>query len=115
MAKNDEKKVSYDGLTASDVLAPNAHNEVDEEAAKRAADAGVVDASYVDYDVALKNYEARSDVETLEQRLAREQGRTFSEAEFVRKGESGVAAATADAKPSTSSATKATPDADKNK
>ena len=83
-----EEKVSYDGLTAEDVLAPNANNTVDEEAAKRAKEAGVVDAAYVGYADALKNYEARPDVETLEARRARENGTAFSDASFVREGES---------------------------
>lgn len=99
MATND--KVSYDGLTAGDVLAPNANTEVDAEAAKRAEDAGVVDAAYVDYEKAIANYEARPDVETLEQRRAREAGVKFEEAKFVREGESDVAATTASAKKST--------------
>lgn len=82
-----EEKVSYDGLTAEDVLAPNANNEVDEDAAKRAEEAGVVDAAYVNYAGALKNYEERPDVETLEARRARENGTAFSDASFVREGD----------------------------
>lgn len=100
MAETNDK-VSYDGLTAGDVLAPNANNDVDQEAAERAESAGVVDAAYVDYEVALKNYEARPDVETLEQRLARENGGTFGAAAFVREGKSEVAAATAATTPKT--------------
>lgn len=90
--KNDDK-VDYTGLTAGDVLAVHS-SEVDREAAERAEKAGVVDAAYIDYDAALKNYEARPDVETLEDRHARENG-TFSDTDFVREGKSGVAADTA--------------------
>jgi len=87
MADKKNEEVSYDGLTAQDVLAPNANNEVDEDAAKRAEEAGVADASQIGYVEALKNYEARPDVETLEQRRARENGTAFSEANFVREGD----------------------------
>src|SRR6478609_2443082 len=87
MADKKNEEVSYDGLTAQDVLAPNANNEVDEDAAKRAEEAGVVDASQINYVGALENYEARPDVETLEQRRARENGTAFSEANFVREGD----------------------------
>jgi hypothetical protein len=83
----DDTKVDYTGLTAADVLAPNAHTEVDDEARERAVDAGVVDAAYVDYEEALKAYEARPDIETLEGRRARENGTAFSEANYVREAE----------------------------
>lgn len=92
----DDKKVDFEGRTAADALAPNLDGGVDAEAAERAEGAGVVDAAYVDYDAALQNYEARPDIETLDERRARENGGAFRETDFVREGKSGVAAATAD-------------------
>ena len=70
----------YKPVTAQDAIAPFGALSTDAENVKTAEEAGVVDAAYVDYEKALKNYEARSDIETLEQRLARENGRTFEEA-----------------------------------
>ena len=84
MAKKDEAKKNeykYDEL-----LAPAERgNKVDEEAAARAEDAGVKSAEYVDYEAALQNYESRPDVETLEQRRARENGTSFGDAAFRRE------------------------------
>jgi len=75
----------YNPVTAQDAIRDLGPLATDEENKKKAADAGLVDVAYVDYEKALKNYEARSDIETLEQRLAREQGRTFDEAKENRK------------------------------
>lgn len=79
MANNEYKPV-----TAQDAIADLGPLATDEANKAKAAKAGVIDAAYVDYDKALKNYEARSDIETLEQRLARENGGTFSAAKHVR-------------------------------
>lgn len=79
MANNE-----YNPVTAADVVAPVADNSVDEAAAKRARDAGVIDPAFVDYEKALENYQGRSDVETLERRRARENGTDFSDASFRR-------------------------------
>lgn len=57
----------------------------DLESEKRAKDEGVTSPAYVGYEEALKNYESRSDVETLEQRLAREVGPSFDAAQFARE------------------------------
>lgn len=72
------------------VTAQDRANEVgpllsDLENEKRAKDEGVTAAPYVGYEEALKNYESRSDVETLEQRLAREVGPSFDAAHFARQ------------------------------
>lgn len=75
----------YKPVTAQDAIAPFGPLSTDEEATERAKKAGVVSAAYVDYEKALKNYESRSDVETLEQRLARENGGTFAAAKHVRE------------------------------
>lgn len=80
MANNEYKPV-----TAQDAIADLGPLSTDVENAKKADDAGVYDAAYVDYEKALKNYESRSDIETLEQRLARENGGTFDAAKEVRQ------------------------------
>jgi hypothetical protein len=78
---DDKKDYDYSGL-----LAPEERgNKVDEEAAARAAEAGKVAPEYVDYEAALENYESRPDVETLEQRRARENGTSFADAAFRRE------------------------------
>lgn len=75
----------YKPVTAQDAIADLGPLATDEENKKKAEDAGVVSAAYVDYEKALKNYESRSDIETLEQRLARENGGTFGAAKHVRE------------------------------
>lgn len=80
MANNEYKPV-----TAQDAIADLGPLSTDVDNKKAAEDAGVVSAAYVDYEKALKNYESRSDIETLEQRLARENGGTFAAAKFVRE------------------------------
>lgn len=78
----------YKPVTAQDALA--AHGDpVAEERAKTAEDAGVVAPEYANYVEALKNYEARSDVETLEARRARENGTSFRDAQFRRDADKG--------------------------
>jgi hypothetical protein len=78
----------YVGKTAPAVAAGvSGQNIVDDEAKERAAEAGVTDAAYVDYESALGNYEARVDVETLAERRARENGITFDDGAFVRKND----------------------------
>lgn len=74
----------YKPVTAQDAIADLGPLATDEANKKAAEKAGVQDAAYVDYEKALKNYEARSDIETLEQRLARENGGTFAAAKHVR-------------------------------
>lgn len=77
-------KVDYKPRTAADVIAPYADN-VDGEGQEMAAEAGVAAAAYVDYGPALKNYEGRTDIETLKRRRARENGETFEAASFRRE------------------------------
>lgn len=64
----------YKPVTAQDVADAGA---LDRENAERAEKAKVSDVSRIDYVEALKNYESRSDVETLAQRRARENGTSF--------------------------------------
>lgn len=91
----------YVGKTAPAVAAGvSGQNVVDDEAKERAAEAGVTDAAYVDYETALGNYEARVDVETLAERRARESGIAFDDGSFVRKDQTqgGVTTSAAGAK-----------------
>lgn len=74
----------YKPVTAQDKAETVGARTTDEEK-KFAAENGVVDAAFVDYDKALENYESRSDVETLAERRARENGTAFSEANFRRE------------------------------
>lgn len=59
--------------------------------AEAAAAAGVIDAAYIDYDVALEAYEARSDIEDLAQRRARDFPVDFADASFMRETGEGPA------------------------
>lgn len=63
--------------------------------AEAAASAGVIDAAYIDYDVALEAYAARPDIEDLDRRRARDFPEDFNDASFMREtggagGSSGV-------------------------
>lgn len=58
-------------------------NDLDNAAAAEAA--GVKDAAYIDYDVALEAYEARPDIESLARRRARDFPETFADAAFMRE------------------------------
>jgi hypothetical protein len=80
------KMADYKPKTSQDVVAPHLDPLADEDA-KRAADAGVKDSAFVDYEDALHNYENRSDVETLAARRAREGGWKFEDAAFRRSVE----------------------------
>jgi len=79
-------KDEYKPVTAQDAIAGFGPLSTDVENAKKAEEAGVVSAAYVDYEKALKNYESRTDIETLEQRLARESlvRQTFEDGAEVR-------------------------------
>lgn len=92
----DDKKKDYD---YSGLLAPQERgNKVDEERVARAEEAKVTDPAYVDYEAALENYESRPDVETLEQRRARENGTSFADAAFRRDAEADQAGVVTSAK-----------------
>ncbi|HEY5445854.1 MAG TPA: hypothetical protein VIJ87_15575, partial [Pyrinomonadaceae bacterium] len=62
-------------------LGPEAN---DVENAAHAAAAGVLRASFINYDVALDAYAARSDVESLARKNARDQPNDFKDASFMR-------------------------------
>ena len=87
MAKSKRKaeaSAEYNPRTASDVIAAYT-DTVDAENVERAADAGVIDVAYIDYEEALDNYQNRSDVEPLAERRARTVGADFHDAEFRRQ------------------------------
>lgn len=75
----------YKPVTAQDAVNELGPLATDLENKKRAEDEGVQHEAFVGYEEALKNYESRSDVETLEQRLAREVGPSFDVAHFARE------------------------------
>lgn len=78
-------KAEYKPRTAQANVAVHGPHGVEEAAAKRAKDAGVSDAAFVNYEEALENYEGRPDVEPLSERRAREGGRDFNAASFRRE------------------------------
>ncbi|QAY08852.1 hypothetical protein SEA_GENIE2_230 [Streptomyces phage Genie2] len=80
----DNKDYRY--KSSQDVVAPHLDPLADEDV-KRAEEAGVKDSAYVDYEVALDNYQSRPDVETLAARRAREAGWKFEDAAFRRSVE----------------------------
>lgn len=101
-------KADYKPRTAQAAVEPHGPHGVEEAAAKRAKDAGVTGPEFVNYAEALENYQARPDVEPLDERRAREGGRDFQAASFRREvggtDNSGVTTSeevttTADAKP----------------
>lgn len=71
--------------TAQEVVADAGPLQNDLDNAAAAAAAGVKDAAYIDYDVALDNYAARPDIESLERRRARDFPETFADAAFMRE------------------------------
>ncbi|AXG66250.1 hypothetical protein SEA_ANNADREAMY_158 [Streptomyces phage Annadreamy] len=78
-------KKDYKPVTAQSAVAVHGPHGVEEAAAKRAKDAGVIDPAFVNYAEALENYQARPDVEPLDERRAREGGRDFQAAAFRRE------------------------------
>lgn len=70
--------------TASQQLEGLGEDINDVAAAQAAADAGVIRASFINYDVALDNYAARDDVEDLAHKNARDMPSDFADASFMR-------------------------------
>lgn len=83
----------YKPVTAQAVADEGA---LDRENAEKAEKAKVSDVSRIDYVEALKNYESRSDVETLAQRRARENGTSFEQTNKAAKETENVAPITSD-------------------
>lgn len=79
----EKTKVDYNPVTAQQVIGSTFAADVN-DGKELAEEAGVVNPAHVDYVEALKNYESRSDVETLANRRARDNGTAFSDTDFVR-------------------------------
>lgn len=77
----DNEKVAQ---TASQEIQPYGPNVVDADAAAAAQAAGVIRASFIDYDVALNEYTTRDDIESLAAYNARTRPVHFSDADYVR-------------------------------
>jgi hypothetical protein len=78
VVKTDDPATAEDNLVG---LGPEA-NDVENAAA--AAAAGVLRASFINYDVALDRYAARDDVEDLAHKNARDMPSDFADASFMR-------------------------------
>ena len=72
-------------LTAEQEIAPYGELANDVQNRQAAAAAGVQDAAYIDYDLALDAYAARTDIEDLAQRRARDFPADFADADFMRQ------------------------------
>lgn len=78
IAKDYPAKTALDNIQGEG----EAINDVENRAAAEAA--GVKDAAFINYDVALDNYAARVDVEDLAHKYARNMPADFAEASFMR-------------------------------
>lgn len=71
-------------VEAADNLVGYGESPNDTENKAAAAAAGVINAAYINYDVALDAYAARGDVETLARKNARNAPADFADASFMR-------------------------------
>lgn len=71
-------------LTAGERVAQTVQETPDADAAAFAVTEGVSSAAYANYATALDAYQARTDIETLADRRARENGTTFAAGDFMR-------------------------------
>lgn len=71
-------------VTAEDNLVGYGEQVNDVENRARAQAAGVIDAAYINYDVALDAYAARDDIEDLAHKNARNAPADFADASFMR-------------------------------
>lgn len=77
--------IGADGaITAADNLVGYGASENDVENKAAAQAAGVIDAAYINYDLALDAYQARSDIEDLARKNARNNPADFGDASFMR-------------------------------
>lgn len=87
MAESDVDSMPADTRepkTASENLVGYGESFTDEENRAAAATAGVIDAAYINYDVALDAYAARDDIEDLAHKNARNHPDDFADASFMR-------------------------------
>lgn len=78
VVKTDDAKTAFDNIEGWGE-SPN-----DVENKQAAADAGVLFAGYINYDVALDKYASRDDIEDLEHKNARDIPSDFADASFMR-------------------------------
>jgi hypothetical protein len=76
---------TVESLTAGEKVQETVFDNPDTETQAAAATAGVSNAAYIDYEAALNAHQARSDIETLADRRAREYGDTFADGAFMRQ------------------------------
>lgn len=81
VVKTDDPKTAYDTIVEWTEEAQNPNDIANRQAA---ADAGVLNAAYIRYDVALDKYAARDDVESLQRKNARDMPGDFADASFMR-------------------------------
>lgn len=72
-------------LTAGERVAQSVQATPDADAADFAETNGVSNAAYANYATALDAYQSRTDIETLADRRARENGTTFAAGDFMRQ------------------------------
>lgn len=77
-------------VTAEDNLVGYGESANDAENRAAAQAAGVIDAAYINYDVALDAYEARADIETLARKQTRNAPADFGDASFMRTTDGNV-------------------------
>lgn len=78
VVKTDAPRTAYDNIAEWN----ESPNDVENRAAAEAA--GVKDASFIGYEDALRDYEARADVEPLAEKNARDMPTEFEDAAFMR-------------------------------
>lgn len=84
VVKTDDPKTAFDNIAEWE------NDIINEENAAAAAAAGVKDAAFINYDVALDAYAARDDVEPLAEKNARDMPADFADASFMRTDDGNV-------------------------
>lgn len=84
VVKTDEPRTAFDNIAEWE------NTLIQDEAAAAAAAAGVKDAAFINYDVALDAYAAREDVEPLAEKNARDMPADFADASFMRTADGGA-------------------------
>lgn len=82
MSRTEAPRTAGDNLTSFD---GEGHVDLETVNRKLAADAGVKNAAFIDYDVALDRHASRDDIEDLAHKNARDMPATFADAAFMRR------------------------------
>jgi hypothetical protein len=88
MAKSDYEDVfveAGDPQTALDRVSETVNVTPDAENREAAFAAGLKDAAFIDYELALERHQSREDIETLQSRRARTYGTDFDAGKFMRE------------------------------